>query len=119
MELFFFYTLTMLAFGIGIAGLVSKSYGAGLLALSGVLFLVTGLVIYTEGLETPDKPIITITKNGSNWDVNTTYPVSSGRVSGSPAWIIQMLYMFVFGAGLILVAIWKSATKGAEQEDEV
>lgn len=119
MELFFFYTLTIIAFSVGIAGLVSKSYGAGLLALSGVLFLVTGLVIYTEGLETHDKPIVTITKNGTNWDVNTTYPVSSGSVSGSPAWIIQMLYIFVFGTGLVLVAIWKSATKGAEQEDEV
>lgn len=109
----------MLAFGVGIAGLVSKTYGAGLLALSGVLFLVTGLGIYTEGLETPNKPIVTITKNGSVWDVNTTYPIANAGISGSPAWIIQILYIFVFGAGLIIVAVWKSATQGAEQQDEV
>ena len=118
MELFFLYWLTLIASVLVIAGLVSKGRNAGFLAVGGVIFIVTSILLMGTGLETTQNGSFKITSVGDDFDVNSFSVFHDANIIGTEAWIIMFTY-FTLGLVIIVYALIFSAKKGVDVDQDV
>ncbi len=116
MEMFFLFWLTLIASVLIIAGLVQKGRNSGFLAVGGVIFIVTALLLLGSGIETTQNGSFTVTKTATGFDINSFSVFHDANVVGSDAWIIMFVY-FTMGLVIIVYALIFSTKKGTEPED--